>query len=837
MVAVSFSTALFGLVARVEEQIEDGALTPSNLYLDQIAGFGTALSANDMQVDQLTSTLVRISVPSLTPAAIPYSLSLTGSGFGPVGSFDALMTAIDEGLATGVFTGLTLRLGATTLCQISFAADHYTMTTGQETFTLQGALPQSFQDLTDLGSMLSYLDMETLASLGNTMRTQLFNALSAYGLTGISAATSASGTNTTIFALNVTDSAISLQIGEMQIALTGTFPTDLGAAASIAWQVWQMTASSGGDYDPTQITGLGIEGLEIRDGRGTVVLDINSPIDFDAKPVITVTGTAGADSFDTGATDIIDGGIARASINLQGGNDRVTLDVEDMFTGVYNDGTPTTSVAMVTLNGGSGTDTLTISGYGYEGGMDYVLLNLGNRSISGFNLWESARVWSAQYSDFERIVFGARNGVAQGSTGADLVALTGTTTEDGWVIPVQSFTFAGGRGTDTLDLSGLLWYDASYTLHRGITQAQFTTLFEGVRSAGSARAVFSSESYLLPELTLQDVEALRFRTAGGGVETIALSSMTIVTQLGRAASFTGSTGADSIRGGTGNNHILGGGGADTIAADAGADEVSGGNGNDLLSGGEGNDTLNGGAGHDTIFGDGGNDLLLAGTGGDTLVGGAGHDTLSGSTGIDALYGGAGNDVYVVNSALDVVSEGLFGGAPTDQGGIDTVRSSVSFSLAGGGRQFIENLSLTGTGDTEAIGNSLANRLVGNAGDNTLAGRGGADVLTGGAGADIFVFDTRAYTSTADRITDFTVNEDTIQFDIDVFTGLSAGPLQASAFVANTTGRAVDSSDRIIYETDTGALWYDADGSGAGARVLVATLSSGLALTEDSFTCL
>ena len=424
--------------------------------------------------------------------------------------------------------------------------------------------------------------------------------------------------------------------------------------------------------------------------------------------------------------------------------------------------------------------------------------------------------------------------MAQGSTGADLVALTGTTTEDGWVIPVNTFTFAGGTGTDTLDLSGLLWYDASYTLHRGITRAEFTALFEGVRSAASTRAVFSSELFPMPELTLQDVEALRFRTAGGGVETIALSSMTIVTQLGRAGSFTGGAGADSIRGGSGTNHILGGGGADTIAADAGADEVSGGNGNDLLSGGEGNDTVNGGAGHDTIFGDGGNDLLLAGTGGDTLLGGAGDDTLSGSTGIDALYGGAGNDVYVVNSALDVVSEGHFGGPQTDLGGIDTVRSSVSFSLAGGGRQFIENLFLTGTGDTEAIGNSLANRLVGNAGDNILAGRGGADVLTGGAGADIFVFDTRAYTSTADRITDFTVTEDRIQFELDVFTGLSAGPLQGSAFVANTTGRAADASDRIIYETDTGALWYDADGSGAGARVLVATLSSGLALTAQDF---
>jgi Ca2+-binding RTX toxin-like protein len=49
-----------------------------------------------------------------------------------------------------------------------------------------------------------------------------------------------------------------------------------------------------------------------------------------------------------------------------------------------------------------------------------------------------------------------------------------------------------------------------------------------------------------------------------------------------------------------------------------------------------------------------------------------------------------------------------------------------------------------------------------------------------------------------------------------------------------TGRASDSLDRIIYETDTGRLFFDADGSGAGGRTHFATLPEDLVLTNTDF---
>ena len=85
----------------------------------------------------------------------------------------------------------------------------------------------------------------------------------------------------------------------------------------------------------------------------------------------------------------------------------------------------------------------------------------------------------------------------------------------------------------------------------------------------------------------------------------------------------------------------------------------------LLSGNDAANRLSGLAGADTLEGGGGNDTLEGGDDGDTLEGGAGIDTLA---------GGAGDDTYIVDSATDTLIE-LAGG------GIDTVQSSVTFTLA------------------------------------------------------------------------------------------------------------------------------------------------------------
>ena len=100
--------------------------------------------------------------------------------------------------------------------------------------------------------------------------------------------------------------------------------------------------------------------------------------------------------------------------------------------------------------------------------------------------------------------------------------------------------------------------------------------------------------------------------------------------------------------------------------------------------------------------------------------------------------------------------------------------------------------------------------------------------------DTFLFTTALGATNIDSLTDFDVAADTIRLENAIFTGLATGTLAASAFVANTSGNAADASDRIIYETDTGRLFFDMDGTGVTAKIHFATLASGLALTNADF---
>ncbi|WP_263626427.1 FG-GAP-like repeat-containing protein [Novosphingobium percolationis] len=276
--------------------------------------------------------------------------------------------------------------------------------------------------------------------------------------------------------------------------------------------------------------------------------------------------------------------------------------------------------------------------------------------------------------------------------------------------------------------------------------------------------------------------------------------------------------------------------------DAGNNGIMGDNDADTLSGLDGGDTLFSGAGDDRLSGDGGNDYLNGGAGADRLEGGSGRDTLDGGAGADKMLGGAGNDIYYIDHADDKVYETATTTASdaTDLGGTDTVISSISFTLG----RFVENLTLSGTANLTATGNSLANVLIGNNGANALRGlagndtlNGGAgndklyggegkDTLTGGTGKDCFVFGTPS--TSRDTITDFSHAEgDKIQLSKTVFTGFAyTGALRADDFYAAAGAtKAHDASNRLIYNTTTGILYYDADGLGGAAAVQVAQLGA------------
>lgn len=281
-------------------------------------------------------------------------------------------------------------------------------------------------------------------------------------------------------------------------------------------------------------------------------------------------------------------------------------------------------------------------------------------------------------------------------------------------------------------------------------------------------------------------------------------------------------GNDKLWGGAGDDILFGGDGNDHLRGGADDDELDGGDGNDQLHGEAGDDILSGGAGNDQLRGGEGDDDLYGGAGNDTLRGEAGDDTFYAGAGNDTMFGGAGNDTYYVEDAKDKVKESA-------NEGTDTVVASSDFSLEKMAN--VENLTLSEDATPlhiDATGNSLDNVLTGNSGDNvlnglagddTLIGGEGEDNLIGGEGDDIFVFDNL---DGVDSVADFTSGEDLLQLTSDVFAAL-AGGVQEGNLVVGAGAVSLEADDFLVFDSATGALYYDVDGSGVEGAVQIATV--------------
>lgn len=375
---------------------------------------------------------------------------------------------------------------------------------------------------------------------------------------------------------------------------------------------------------------------------------------------------------------------------------------------------------------------------------------------------------------------------------------------------------------------------------------------------GTVHGGSSSDTYTIDDPSLNIVEAL-----GGGMDTVITSVNYRLTAGSEIENLMAAPGAGAlvligndlgthITGGAENDKLVGGAGADILDGDLGSDTMIGRLGNDTYYVDDAADRVieatNGGT--DTLYttvdytlaagvsveylranttegltlqGNAFGTRIYGNNGNDTLIGDAGNDVLNGGRGADVMKAGAGNDTYYVDNVGDTVTEAANAGS-------DTVLSSISYVLPAN----VEMLTLVGTAAINATGNTLANTIVGNTGANTINGGGGIDILTGGSGNDAFVFSSALNASTnVATITDFTVAADKIDLSHAIFTGLgSSGALASAAF---TTGAAAtNASQHVIYNSSTGALFYDADGNGATAQIQFAQLKPSLSLKNTDF---
>lgn len=239
---------------------------------------------------------------------------------------------------------------------------------------------------------------------------------------------------------------------------------------------------------------------------------------------------------------------------------------------------------------------------------------------------------------------------------------------------------------------------------------------------------------------------------------------------------------DVLVGTSANDDLRGDAGNDTLSGRNGDDRIQGEDGNDRLFGEQGDDILSGGKGDDSIWGGQGHDIAFGGDGNDRLWGESGDDILIGDDGDDLIYGGAGNDYLLGGSGRD----SLWGDAGQD-------------ILNGGG------------------GDDL---LFGGAGSDDLFGGGGDDLIFGGLGADRFRF-ANLLSQGIDSIKDFKSGTDKIIISALGFGGglLAGTTITAEQFLETTSSTATTLNQRLIYNSTTGGLFFDADGSGLGSSAV------------------
>jgi len=472
-----------------------------------------------------------------------------------------------------------------------------------------------------------------------------------------------------------------------------------------------------------------------------------------------------------------------------------------------------------TLDGGLGNDWL-YGGYG----SDTLLGGAGNDDLYGND-------------GNDRLEGGAGNDYLNGGYGSD--NLIGGDGNDDYMVDstadvVTETNAAAAGGIDWVDTDGL----GTYTLGNNVENLYMYNGEDSVVAVGNGLNNIIEVDYFSNDSSL---------SGGAGNDTLE-----------------GGWGSDWLDGGTGNDRMVGGSGSDTYYVDSTGDTAmeegdegypwdidrvyasnnsfnlatNGWNIEDLIFTGTavvsgignelGNiiDASSATSGSAYLQGGGGEDELYGGSGNDVLFGGAGEDYLDGGAGGDTMAGGMGDDVYMVDSDSDEVFE------MPGEGDFDSILASVSYDNRSG----VELLELTGSDDLDAFGlDTQGDTLIGNSGDNTLTGGFGNDWLSGGAGNDVLTgdggasddsfwgndWDTFVFSDAGsiDTITDFVVGDDLIALDQYMLSGLvgytSGNGLLGEDFTA-TDGSTWTALANIGYDSETGALWYDADGDAAGA---------------------
>jgi len=584
-------------------------------------------------------------------------------------------------------------------------------------------------------------------------------------------------------------------------ATTATLTTSAPQASFIdvaGDQDWfKVELASGYRYDFAldAAAGSGLDSyLRLMDGRGTELLvnndavGLNSRLSFTASTTGTyfVSAQGSASSVGSYALNIAAYSSSLVLVGTSGNDILMGGDWADQLSGLAGNDKLDGGLGADTLRGGTGNDT-------------YYVDNTGDLVIEDTAAGTDTVVAGLSYvltAEVEKLTLSGS--LAINATGNNLKnTLTGNAADN---------ILDGGTGADTM--TGGSGNDSYYVDNTGDLVIEAT--------AAGTDTVIATVSYVL-------TAAVEKLTLSGSLAINATGNNLQNTLTGNAASniLNGGTDADTMAGGSGNDTYYVDNTGDLVIEDtaAGTDTVIAAVSYVLTADVE-KLTLSG-------------SLAINATGNNlnnTLTGNAADNILDGGMGADTMAGGSGNDTYYVDHAADQVTE-------QSAAGTDTVLASVSYVLS----RHVENLTLNNLAAINATGNAENNTLTGNAENNTLTGLAGNDtllggngndtlygglgndILNGGSGLDVLVFNEILSSTHIDQIVNFSAADDTIWLGKRYFKAFTAsGKIADEAF--NFGSAATQSDDRIIYNKQTGALLYDADGLGGAVAMQFAQLS-------------
>jgi Ca2+-binding RTX toxin-like protein len=543
----------------------------------------------------------------------------------------------------------------------------------------------------------------------------------------------------------------------------------------------------GGASADTMLGGAGNDTYTVDDGGDEIIElsgdgtdQVNSSFTFtlsDFVENLTLTGIS--DSAGTGNA------LANKIVGNDTGNQLTGEDGNDTLTGNGGDDVLDGGAGADSMNGGSGNDSYVVDDAGdkvtesgpaadrdrVDSSITYVLGNnienlglLGAQAIDGTgNSLGNIITGNSKANILSGL---AGNDTLNGNIGNDL--LLGGDGDDQLQGTSDNATLVGGAGVDTFAFFASSGTDADLAADfNGLPGGDFIDVGDFLKSKGVTAA--NADQFLEAD-SADGSTTLKIDTNGGANSFVALAVLQgVSTDLDgllatgsiqgigvlTPTTLVGTTAGDTLTAGAKSQLLQGLGGNDTLTGGAGFDTLDGGTGNDSLIGGDKSDTYIVDSAKDVIADSGGDDdriqasisidlnnaaylgiehVTLTGTSGlsatgdefaNMLVGNTGANKLDGGALADTMIGGGGNDTYTVDDSGDSIVE--YANDGTDQ----VNSSAASFILS----DFVENLTLTGTGDINGTGNELGNKITGNDGANDLSGRVGNDTLTGNGGND------------------------------------------------------------------------------------------------------